>query len=199
MFRVYRILEQLSKMTGLVYRIACTVGGKILQSRKHIVLKILRDLCMQSEQDSTMKKNPVLFVTALFMYSAFIQHSFEPVTSNNVSANVSTISAHILDTTVGQAAQNVNITIYRLEGADHWQKLNEERTNQDGRVSQLVSASQYKAGIYKLHFDVEAYHAERGVKSFYPFIEIVVKCEQDQHYHIPLLLNPFGYTTYRGT
>ncbi|XP_054729045.1 5-hydroxyisourate hydrolase [Anastrepha obliqua] len=127
------------------------------------------------------------------------KESFEPVASNNVSANVSTISAHILDTTVGQAAQNVNITIYRLEGADHWQKLNEERTNQDGRVSQLVSASQYKAGIYKLHFDVEAYHAERGVKSFYPFIEIVVKCEQDQHYHIPLLLNPFGYTTYRGT
>ncbi|XP_004520066.1 5-hydroxyisourate hydrolase [Ceratitis capitata] len=127
------------------------------------------------------------------------KEGLDPVTNNTVSADVRTISAHILDTTLGQAAANVNITIYRLEGENQWEKLNKARTNQDGRVSQLVSGVQYKAGIYKLHFDVGPYHAERGVKSFYPFIEIVVQCEQDQHYHIPLLLNPFGYTTYRGT
>ncbi|XP_017490777.1 PREDICTED: 5-hydroxyisourate hydrolase-like [Rhagoletis zephyria] len=127
------------------------------------------------------------------------KEGFEPAVETNVSADVRTISAHILDTTVGQAAPNVNITIYRLEGGNDWQKLNVETTNPDGRVNQLVSASQYKAGIYKLDFDVASYNAERGVKSFYPFIEIVVQCERNQHYHIPLLLNPFGYTTYRGT
>ncbi|XP_039960768.1 5-hydroxyisourate hydrolase [Bactrocera neohumeralis] len=127
------------------------------------------------------------------------KEGFEPVSNNSVSADVRTISAHILDTTVGQAAANVNITVYRLEGENNWQKLSEATTNQDGRVNQLVPATRYKSGIYKLHFDVKPYHTERGISSFYPFIEIVVLCEHGQHYHIPLLLNPFGYTTYRGT
>ncbi|XP_067638910.1 5-hydroxyisourate hydrolase [Eurosta solidaginis] len=127
------------------------------------------------------------------------KEGLESVSTNNASSDIRTISAHILDTTIGQAVSNVNITIYRLTGDNVWQKLNEVATNEDGRVNQLVNGAQYKGGIYKLHFNVEPYFTKREVKTFYPFIEIVVRCEQSQHYHIPLLLNPFGYTTYRGT
>ncbi|XP_055857469.1 5-hydroxyisourate hydrolase [Episyrphus balteatus] len=109
-----------------------------------------------------------------------------------------TLSTHILDTSKGLAAANVPITIFRLEN-DSWIKLSQSETDNDGRVSKLLTLDQFQSGIFKLSFDVRKYFEANQVKSFYPLIEVVVECERGQHYHVPLLLNPFGYSTYRGT
>ncbi|KAI8122862.1 hypothetical protein FF38_09077 [Lucilia cuprina] len=110
-----------------------------------------------------------------------------------------TLSTHILDTSLGKAAVDVPLTVYRLLENQQWQELKQAVTDKDGRASQLLETNDFKSGIYKLQFNVQKYYDHLGVECFYPFIEIVVKCVAGQHYHIPLLLSPFGYTTYRGT
>lgn len=115
------------------------------------------------------------------------------------SNDARTISCHILDTALGKAVANVPLIIYRQSNNGEWQDLARSTTNEDGRASQLVKASDFQSGIYKLRFEVQTYFDINKIASFYPYIEIVIKCEQGQHYHVPLLLSPFGYTTYRGT
>ncbi|EDW72561.1 uncharacterized protein Dwil_GK20968 [Drosophila willistoni] len=111
-----------------------------------------------------------------------------------------TFSTHILDTSKGKAAANVKVTVYRLNETQEWQGLRAVQTNQDGRCQLLKDGDEFPSGIYKLTFHVGAYFAEQNEKTLYPAIEIIVDCDDEQdHYHIPLLLNPFGYTTYRGT
>ncbi|KAH8237300.1 hypothetical protein KR038_009374 [Drosophila bunnanda] len=107
-------------------------------------------------------------------------------------------STHILDTSVGKAAANVRVTVSRLDEIQEWRSLRAAQTNEDGRC-QLLEPGQFLSGIYKLTFHVGSYFAERKVPTLYPVIEIIVDCSENQHYHIPLLLNPFGYSTYRGT
>lgn len=110
-----------------------------------------------------------------------------------------TLSTHILDTSLGKAAAEVPLTVHRLLENQQWQELKQAATDKDGRASQLLETKDFTSGIYKLQFDVQKYYDGVGAECFYPFIEIVVKCVAGQHYHIPLLLSPFGYTTYRGT
>ncbi|XP_037805470.1 5-hydroxyisourate hydrolase isoform X2 [Lucilia sericata] len=110
-----------------------------------------------------------------------------------------TLSTHVLDTSLGKAAVDVPLSVYRLLENQQWQELKQAATDKDGRASQLLETNDFKSGIYKLQFNVQKYYDNLGVACFYPFIEIVVKCVAGQHYHIPLLLSPFGYTTYRGT
>lgn len=110
-----------------------------------------------------------------------------------------TISTHILDTTNGHPAINVPVTLYHLED-DEWKLIKQSITNADGRCSSLIDNENFKEGYYKIHFDVMKYFKDINITKFlYPFIEIAFQCEQEQNYHIPLLLNPFGYSTYRGS
>lgn len=99
---------------------------------------------------------------------------------------------------MGKAAANVRVTVSRLDEIQEWRSLRAAQTDADGR-SLLLEPGQFPSGIYKLTFHVGAYFAERHVRTFYPAVDIIVDCSENQHYHIPLLLNPFGYSTYRGT
>lgn len=125
----------------------------------------------------------------------YFQH---PTKTSEVIPNRKTISCHILDTSIGLAAANIDITVYRLNESE-WKSITKTTTNSDGRCSQIVNIEQFLTGLYKLSFDVKPYFERKGIKSFYPYIEIVIECVAEEHYHIPLLLSPFGYTTYRGT
>ncbi|KAH8402489.1 hypothetical protein KR009_012382 [Drosophila setifemur] len=107
-------------------------------------------------------------------------------------------STHVLDTSVGKAAANVRVTVSRLDEIQEWRPLRATQTNEDGRC-ELLAPGEFPSGIYKLTFHVGPYFAERNVRSLYPAIEIIVDCSENQNHHIPLLLNPFGYSTYRGT
>ncbi len=111
---------------------------------------------------------------------------------------MSRITTHILDTTKGKPAANVTIILYG--GAnDEWTELARGITNSDGRIADLLNKDDLlQYGIYKMRFETKDYFDRQQVKTFYP-LEIIFEIDTDQHYHIPLLLNPFGYTTYRGS
>ena len=103
----------------------------------------------------------------------------------------------------GQPAEGVPITL-EIQNADgaSWTTLAQDCTNSDGRVAGLLASnpSAFVAGVYRISFDTKAYFAAAGTKAFYPYVRVVFEIEDPaQHYHVPLLLSPFGYSTYRGS
>lgn len=89
--------------------------------------------------------------------------------------------------------------LFRM-GENLWDKKSEGHTDDDGRILNLLPPMPLEPGRYKLHFDVGNYYKLLNIPTLYPFVEIVFECVPGQaHYHIPLLLNPFGYSTYRGS
>jgi len=110
---------------------------------------------------------------------------------------MSQITTHILDTTRGKPAENVTIILYQ-GGNDEWTELARGVTNADGRLKDLLERAPAE-GIYKLRFETKDYFDRQQVKTFYPYVEIVFEIDSLEHFHVPLLLNPFGYSTYRGS
>jgi len=110
------------------------------------------------------------------------------------------ITSHILDTSAGRPASGVLISLSQQQG-DSWLILGEGETNADGRVSDFTAkVDPLAGGVYKLTFHLAAYYQRLSQKTFYPHVDVVFEIEPDgQHYHVPLLLNPFGYSTYRGS
>lgn len=114
----------------------------------------------------------------------------------------SPITTHVLDTSRGRPAIGVPVSLSRSTH-DHssWELLAESTTDADGRVTDLLAPGSLQPGTYRLRFDTATYFAQIGVDAFfYPWAEIVFHVEGPHpHYHVPLLLNPFGYSTYRGS
>lgn len=111
------------------------------------------------------------------------------------------ITTHVLDTARGKAAAGVGV---RLEVLDHgnWKPIGQGVTDGDGRLRTLTEADARLAeGTYRIRFDVAAYFSAAGVADyFFPSAEIqFLVRDGGAHYHVPLLLSPFGYSTYRGT
>lgn len=113
---------------------------------------------------------------------------------------MSQITTHILDTSRGQPAEGVSLALYQQNG-DAWLELAAGVTNNDGRVAGLVDAdSKLAAGTYRMHFSTAEYFSALGLTVFYPYVDVVFNLDDSaEHYHIPLLLSPFGYSTYRGS
>jgi 5-hydroxyisourate hydrolase len=108
------------------------------------------------------------------------------------------ITTHVLDTSRGRPAQGVAVVLERADG-DGWALVGRGDTDADGRLRDLVPAGATPAGRHRLTFDTGAYFASSGVGGFYPEVAIVFVVEPGEDYHVPLLLNPFGYSTYRGS
>jgi 5-hydroxyisourate hydrolase len=112
----------------------------------------------------------------------------------------SPITTHVLDLSLGRPAQGMNVLLEVCSGPDSWQRLASQTTDLDGRIRDLLPTLILKPGVYRLRFDTAAYFQKRGVTTFYP--EVVVTFEADDssaHNHVPLLISPFGYSTYRGS
>jgi 5-hydroxyisourate hydrolase len=110
------------------------------------------------------------------------------------------ISTHILDTMCGRPAKGVPVTLARYQqGA--WVRLSSAQTDQDGRCAQLLTGeSDLAAGEYRITFDTASYFRAQGVEGLYPVVEITFQVRGgESHFHIPLLLSPNGYSTYRGS
>jgi len=114
---------------------------------------------------------------------------------------MSGITTHVLDTSAGRPAEGVAVRLERREGEDgEWRELAVGRTDADGRVPDLLSGEALEPARYRIRVEVGPYFAARGVHAFYPYAEVVFTVrEPGGHYHVPLLLSPFGYTTYRGS
>ena len=109
------------------------------------------------------------------------------------------LSSHILDITQGKPAPDVKITLSKQDKKENWTKIDEKYTDKNGRIGDFIKADgKDHTGIYKLTFHTEPYFEKAGQKSFYPFIEIVFELKDNEHYHVPITLSPFGYSTYRG-
>jgi 5-hydroxyisourate hydrolase len=114
---------------------------------------------------------------------------------------MSPITTHVLDTARGRPAAGVPIVLERQAGDGQWLTLAKGITNADGRIGDLLAAGEPLAsGVYRMTFETDAYFHAIGVEGFYPYVSVVfVLREPAQHYHIPLLLSPYGYSTYRGS
>ena len=114
------------------------------------------------------------------------------------------LTTHVLDTSAGRPAGGIRIELFRLDGGVR-EKLTELTTNDDGRCdAPLLDDVDFRCGEYELLFDAGAYFEATGVTLPEPkFLDVVTirfgVAEADQHYHVPLLISPFGYSTYRGS
>jgi 5-hydroxyisourate hydrolase len=106
------------------------------------------------------------------------------------------ISTHILDTSCGDPAGNVKVSLEIREN-DEWQLVDENNTNTDGRIAFDCPA---KEGVYRLLFHVSDYFEAKSVEHFFLKTPVIFKVTNiNRKYHVPLLVNPFGYSTYRGS
>jgi 5-hydroxyisourate hydrolase len=114
---------------------------------------------------------------------------------------VSRISTHVLDTAQGKPAKHVPVRLEMQESAGEWRLLAAAQTDADGRCAQLLPADQtLRAGTYRLAFDTASYLHAQKMEGLYPVVEIIFQVRDgESHFHIPLLLSPHGYTTYRGS
>lgn len=106
------------------------------------------------------------------------------------------ISTHILDTSLGSPAEGVIVTLEK-KNVDTWDLVGEEKTNTDGRIAFNCPK---EAGTYRLQFQIENYFKKNKIIPFFLAAPVVFHIiNTDRKYHIPLLLNPYGYSTYRGS
>ena len=112
---------------------------------------------------------------------------------------MSQITIHILDTSAGKPAKGVKLNLEEKSG-DNWKLIASGVTNDDGRVGDLLTSDKKLShGVYRIVFEVKPYFQKLNQKSFYPSVSVEFEISEDSHYHVPLLLNPFGYSTYRGS
>eukprot|EP01136_Pigoraptor_vietnamica_P019271 Opistho-1_new@66662 len=108
------------------------------------------------------------------------------------------LSSHILDVSTGLPAKQVKVKLALLQPSGNWQFIAQKETDEHGRIKDFLPENKSQLGVYKLTFLVDDYFKRNAVQSFYPFIEIVFELKDNNHYHVPITLSPFGYSTYRG-
>ena len=109
------------------------------------------------------------------------------------------LSSHILDVSKGMPATGVSIKLEKYNEQDKtWSFVDEKITDANGRITDFLSSEKSNLGIYKLTYFTSDYFKKDKVESFYPFIEVVFQIKDQNHYHVPITLSAFGYSTYRG-
>ncbi|MEQ1923018.1 MAG: hydroxyisourate hydrolase [Pyrinomonadaceae bacterium] len=114
---------------------------------------------------------------------------------------MSAITTHILDTSTGKPGAGIPVVLERKTHSSGWQDIADGITDVDGRVSNFIAVGDvFLPGHYRLIFETGAYYLLSNIECFFPQITVsfVVK-DATQHFHVPLLLSPFGYSTYRGS
>lgn len=109
------------------------------------------------------------------------------------------ITTHVLDLARGRPAVGVVVTL-ELEERTGWREVGRGMTDVNGRLTTLTEERELTAGSYRLAFDIGAYFREQGIAAFFPVAHVTFHVRDgEEHHHVPLLLSPFGYTTYRGS
>lgn len=112
---------------------------------------------------------------------------------------MSQLTTHILDTSLGKPAPGIDIVLYQHK-KEEWMEITKGVTNGDGRIPDLLKKGVImELGTYKLRFETQGYFSKQSIKTFYPFVEITFQVTTGDHYHVPLLISPFGFSTYKGS
>ena len=114
---------------------------------------------------------------------------------------MNTLSTHVLDTSLGTPGRGLALSLERWSADQNWQRIGGGTTDDDGRVRDLLDSDEtLDIGRYRMSFETGAYFGSQSLSTLYPVVRIVFDVQGDgEHYHIPLLLSPFGYSTYRGS
>ncbi len=114
---------------------------------------------------------------------------------------MSRITTHVLDTSRGRPAAGIGVTLEVQNEAGDWRALGRGETDADGRLKSLTGEGEgLGEGVYRLTFETESYFAAQAAETFYPLAVVVFRVrDAAEHYHVPLLVSPFGYSTYRGS
>ena len=113
---------------------------------------------------------------------------------------MSQITTHVLDTARGVPAEGIQISLQQSDSNDGWETMTSGITNPDGRIANFLSSDIIlPAGVYRMFFETKVYFDRLKTEAFYPYVCVVFEIKDQAHYHVPLLLNPFGYSTYRGS
>ncbi len=114
---------------------------------------------------------------------------------------MSGITTHVLDVSRGRPGAGIAVRLEQVDPAGHARIIARGVTNDDGRCANLLAGDfKLSAGAYRLHFDVGDYFRKQHVAAFYPVVEVTFQvAEPGEHHHVPLLLSPFSYSTYRGS
>lgn len=106
------------------------------------------------------------------------------------------ITTHVLDTAIGGPAVGIAVVLAFHKGSE-WVRISDGHTDEQGRLTSLTDDVVFGPGVYRLTFDTGTYH--RAVKSFFPEVQVIFKVRAaGEDVHVPLLISPFGYSTYRG-
>ncbi len=109
------------------------------------------------------------------------------------------LSSHILDVSKGAPAKDISIKLEKYNEQNKvWFFVDEKKTDLNGRITDFLNSEKSNLGIYKLTFYTSEYFKKDGIESFYPYIEVVFQIKDQNHYHVPITLSAFGYSTYRG-
>ena len=134
-----------------------------------------------------MKKSILVTLIVLFSTVTFAQK------------NTYQLSSHILDVSKGMPANGVTIKLEKFnEQTKTWSFVDEKITDTNGRIADFLSSEKSNVGIYKLTYFTSDYFKKNNTDSFYPFIEVVFQIKDENHYHVPITLSAYGYSTYRG-
>lgn len=111
------------------------------------------------------------------------------------------LTTHVLDVSEGQPAEGLSGTLFQISDGDEAVKVCDWQCDNDGRVNELIrDRSRWQTGVYRIRFNTEDYFVSKGKDCFYPYCEVTFSIKDiDSHYHVPLLISPFGYSTYRGS
>lgn len=111
---------------------------------------------------------------------------------------MSSMTTHILDTALGRPASGVPLILAKAGGGG-WKSVGRGMTDIDGRCKILLKDAALKRGVYRLTFGVSSYFKRTRQTGFYPSVSIIFQVRDSRHHHVPLLLSPWGYSTYRGS
>lgn len=110
---------------------------------------------------------------------------------------VSFITTHVLDSVAGRPAAGIDVVLERMDS--DWSPVASGTTNDDGRIGDLGPET-LPSGTYRITFDTGGYFAKTNTPTFYPQVTITFEIdENEKHYHVPILLSPFAFSTYRGS
>ncbi|MDM1043080.1 hydroxyisourate hydrolase [Empedobacter brevis] len=109
------------------------------------------------------------------------------------------LSSHILDNSTGEPAPSVSVTLEKMNVDNSWTKVSTQITDKEGRIGNFLPYDQNNDGVYKLVFHIQSYFDSKKLQTFYPFIEIVFRIKGNKHFHVPLTVSPYGYSTYKGS
>ena len=109
------------------------------------------------------------------------------------------LSSHVLDITTGKPAAGIKVKLEKLKDDKSWESIEEKITDDNGRIGDFLPSVKENKGIYKIIFYTGEYFKQQNVNTFYPYIEVVFNLSDQKHYHVPITLSPYGYSTYKGS